>query len=121
MGGYLDILVEGKEKRVHLDHLHLEEDAGKLVHQTADGRLSGASHSFVDYNRGGMPLSEIVSKPEINSSAVAVAYITQIRQLARYLKVSDGEMDSAPLRVDVNVSSIKRRRKFRYESRNQKH
>ncbi|MGI6443180.1 MAG: Asp-tRNA(Asn)/Glu-tRNA(Gln) amidotransferase subunit GatB [Synergistaceae bacterium] len=107
MGGYLDILVEGKEKRVHLDHLHLEEDAGKLVHQTADGRLSGASHSFVDYNRGGMPLSEIVSKPEINSSAEAVAYITQIRQLARYLKVSDGEMESGSLRVDVNVSLSK--------------
>lgn len=107
MDGYVDILVEGKEKRVHLDHLHLEEDAGKLVHQTADGRLSGATHSFVDYNRGGMPLSEIVSKPEINSSSEAVAYITQIRQLARYLKVSDGEMESGSLRVDVNISLSK--------------
>ena len=59
-GGYLDIIADGKPKRVHLDHLHLEEDAGKLVHPTSDGRLSGAAYSLVDYNRGGMPLSEIV-------------------------------------------------------------
>ncbi|NLV82729.1 MAG: Asp-tRNA(Asn)/Glu-tRNA(Gln) amidotransferase subunit GatB [Synergistaceae bacterium] len=103
-GGYVDIIVEGKHKRVHLDHLHLEEDAGKLVHQTSDGRLSGAAHSFVDYNRGGMPLSEIVSQPDINSSAEAIAYVEQIRQLARYLKVSDGEMESGSLRADVNIS-----------------
>lgn len=103
-GGYLDIIAEGKKKRVHLDHLHLEEDAGKLVHPTADGRLSGAAYSLVDYNRGGMPLSEIVSLPEMNSPAEALAYIAQIRQLARYLDVSDGEMESGSLRVDVNVS-----------------
>lgn len=103
-GGYLDIIVNGKHKRVHLDHLHLEEDAGKLVHQTSDGRLSGAASSFVDYNRGGMPLSEIVSKPDMHSSAEVIAYITQIRQLARYMKVSDGEMESGSLRADVNIS-----------------
>ena len=103
-GGYLDIIADGKTKRVHLDHLHLEEDAGKLVHPTADGRLAGASYSFVDYNRGGMPLSEIVSMPDMNSAAEAVAYVMQIRQLARYLEVSDGEMESGSLRVDVNVS-----------------
>ena len=103
-GGYLDIIADGKKKRVHLDHLHLEEDAGKLVHPTSDGRLAGAAYSFVDYNRGGMPLSEIVSEPDMNSSAEAIAYITQIRQLARYLDVSDGEMESGSLRVDVNVS-----------------
>ncbi|MBQ9882316.1 MAG: Asp-tRNA(Asn)/Glu-tRNA(Gln) amidotransferase subunit GatB [Synergistes sp.] len=103
-GGYLDIIADGKKKRVHLDHLHLEEDAGKLVHPTADGRLSGAAYSLVDYNRGGTPLSEIVSMPDMNSPAEAIAYITQIRQLARYLDVSDGEMESGSLRVDVNVS-----------------
>ncbi|HAH68660.1 MAG TPA: Asp-tRNA(Asn)/Glu-tRNA(Gln) amidotransferase GatCAB subunit B, partial [Synergistaceae bacterium] len=88
--------------RVH--HLHLEEDAGKLVHPTSDGRLTGASYSLVDYNRGGMPLSEIVSEPDMNSAEEVLAYITQIRQLARYLEVSDGEMESGSLRVDVNVS-----------------
>ena len=103
-GGYLDIIADGKPKRVHLDHLHLEEDAGKLVHPTSDGRLSGAAYSLVDYNRGGMPLSEIVSMPDMNSPAEAIAYVTQIRQLARYLGASDGEMESGSLRVDVNVS-----------------
>lgn len=104
VGGYVDIIVEGEEKRVRLNHLHLEEDAGKLVHPTSDGRLAGASHSFVDYNRGGTPLSEIVSEPDMHSASEAIAYITQIRQLARYLNVSDGEMESGSLRVDVNVS-----------------
>ncbi len=103
-GGYVDIIADGRPKRVRLDHLHLEEDAGKLVHPTADGRLSGAAYSLVDYNRAGMPLSEIVSMPDMNSPAEAIAYITQIRQLARYLDVSDGEMESGSLRVDVNVS-----------------
>ncbi|MDD4159817.1 MAG: Asp-tRNA(Asn)/Glu-tRNA(Gln) amidotransferase subunit GatB [Synergistaceae bacterium] len=102
--GYVDIFAGGKEKRVRVHHLHLEEDAGKLVHPTSDGRLTGASYSLVDYNRGGMPLSEIVSEPDMNSAEEAIAYITQIRQLARYLDVSDGEMESGSLRVDVNVS-----------------
>ncbi|MEG1501838.1 MAG: Asp-tRNA(Asn)/Glu-tRNA(Gln) amidotransferase subunit GatB [Synergistaceae bacterium] len=104
LGGYVDIIVDGVSKRIRLNHLHLEEDAGKLVHPTSDGRLSGASYSLVDYNRGGTPLSEIVSEPDMNSAAEAIAYITQIRQLARYLGVSDGEMESGSLRVDVNVS-----------------
>jgi len=104
VGGYVDIIANGKPKRVRLDHLHLEEDAGKLVHPTSDGRLSGAAYSLVDYNRGGIPLSEIVSEPDINSPAEAVAYVMQIRQLARYLEVSDGEMENGSLRVDVNVS-----------------
>lgn len=104
VGGHVDIEAGGKEKRIRVNHLHLEEDAGKLVHPTADGRLTGASYSFVDYNRGGMPLSEIVSEPDMGSAEEAIAYITQIRQLARYLDVSDGEMESGSLRVDVNVS-----------------
>ncbi len=102
--GYVDIFTGGKEKRIRVHHLHLEEDAGKLVHPTSDGRLTGASYSLVDYNRGGMPLSEIVSEPDMNSAEEVLAYITQIRQLARYLEVSDGEMESGSLRVDVNVS-----------------
>lgn len=105
--GYVDIIAAGKEKRVRVHHLHLEEDAGKLVHPTSDGRLTGASYSLVDYNRGGMALSEIVSEPDMNSAEEVIAYITQIRQLARYLDVSDGEMESGSLRVDVNVSLTK--------------
>ena len=72
-GGYLDIVVDGEKRRIRLNHLHLEEDAGKLVHPTADGRLAGATHSFVDYNRGGTPLSEIVSEPDMHSAAEAIA------------------------------------------------
>jgi len=104
VGGYLDVEAEGKTKRIRIHHLHLEEDAGKLVHPTADGRLTGAAYSLVDYNRGGMALSEIVSEPDISSQAEAIAYVTRIRQLARYLGVSDGEMESGSLRVDVNIS-----------------
>lgn len=104
VGGYLDVIADGRPKRVRINHLHMEEDAGKLVHPTSDGRLTGAAYSFVDYNRGGMPLSEIVSEPDMNTPAEAVAYVMQIRQLARYLQVSDGEMESGSLRVDVNVS-----------------
>ncbi|MDR0765245.1 MAG: Asp-tRNA(Asn)/Glu-tRNA(Gln) amidotransferase subunit GatB [Synergistaceae bacterium] len=104
VGGYLDIEADGKPKRVRIHHLHLEEDAGKLVHPTADGRLTGASYSLVDYNRGGVPLSEIVSEPDISSPAEAKEYVARLRQLARYLDVSDGEMESGSLRVDANIS-----------------
>lgn len=103
-GGYIDIESEGAAKRVRIHHLHLEEDAGKLVHPTADGRLTGAAYSLVDYNRGGVPLSEIVSEPDMSSPAEARDYVTRLRQLARYLRVSDGEMESGSLRVDANIS-----------------
>ena len=104
VGGYLDIEAGGRAKRVRIHHLHLEEDAGKLVHPTADGRLTGAAYSLVDYNRGGVPLSEIVSEPDMSSPAEARDYVVRLRQLARYLDVSDGEMESGSLRVDANIS-----------------
>jgi aspartyl-tRNA(Asn)/glutamyl-tRNA(Gln) amidotransferase subunit B len=104
VGGYLDIESEGKPKRIRVHHLHLEEDAGKLVHPTTDGRLTGAAYSLVDYNRGGVPLSEIVSEPDMSSPAEARDYVVRLRQLARYLDVSDGEMESGSLRVDANIS-----------------
>ena len=104
VGGYLDIEADGKTKRVRIHHLHLEEDAGKLVHPTADGRLTGAAYSLVDYNRGGVPLSEILSEPDMSSPAEARDYVVRLRQLARYLDVSDGEMESGSLRVDANIS-----------------
>jgi aspartyl-tRNA(Asn)/glutamyl-tRNA(Gln) amidotransferase subunit B len=102
--GYLDIECGGKAKRVRIHHLHLEEDAGKLVHPTADGRLTGAAYSLVDYNRGGVPLAEVVSEPDMSSPAEAREYVMRLRQLARYLDVSDGEMESGSLRVDANIS-----------------
>ena len=102
--GYLDIETENGPKRVRIHHLHLEEDAGKLVHPTTDGRLTGAAYSLVDYNRGGVALSEIVSEPDMSTPAEAKEYVARLRQLARYLNVSDGEMESGSLRVDANVS-----------------
>lgn len=102
--GFIDIDSGGKTKRVRIHHLHLEEDAGKLVHPTADGRLTGAAYSLVDYNRGGVPLSEIVSEPDMSEPAEARDYVMKLRQLARYLNVSDGEMESGSLRVDANIS-----------------
>ncbi|MDR1886177.1 MAG: Asp-tRNA(Asn)/Glu-tRNA(Gln) amidotransferase subunit GatB [Synergistaceae bacterium] len=103
-GGYMDLEVGGAAKRVRVHHLHLEEDAGKLVHPTTDGRLTGAMYSLVDYNRGGVPLSEVVSEPDMSSPAEAREYVMRLRQLARYLDISDGEMESGSLRVDANIS-----------------
>ncbi|MDR1482685.1 MAG: Asp-tRNA(Asn)/Glu-tRNA(Gln) amidotransferase subunit GatB [Synergistaceae bacterium] len=102
--GYIDIEGEGGLKRIRVHHVHLEEDAGKLVHPTTDGRLTGAAYSLVDYNRGGVPLSEVVSEPDMSSPAEAKEYVSRLRQLARYLDVSDGEMESGSLRVDANIS-----------------
>lgn len=95
---------DGRPRRIRITRLHLEEDAGKLVHSAADGRLEGAALSFVDYNRGGVPLAEIVSEPDITSPGEAREYVARIRQTVRYLGVSDGDMERGSLRVDANVS-----------------
>lgn len=103
-GGSLPI-GDGKERRaIPITRLHLEEDAGKLVHSAADGRLGHSEYSMVDYNRGGVPLMEIVSEPEIATPAEAREYVARLRQLVRYLGVSDGDMEKGSLRVDANVS-----------------
>ena len=103
--GYVDVSTEeGGNYRIGITRLHLEEDAGKLVHEASDGRLVGADQSFVDYNRGGIPLAEIVSEPDIRSAAEAKEYVTRLRQLVRYLGVSDGDMEKGSLRVDANIS-----------------
>lgn len=103
--GFIELLGNsGERRRIGITRLHLEEDAGKLVHSAADGRLSGSSDSFVDYNRSGVPLAEIVSDPDIQSAAEARQYATRIRQLVRYLGVSNGDMESGSLRVDANIS-----------------
>ena len=95
---------EGSRKKIRINRLHLEEDAGKLVHSAADGRLKGAEYSMVDYNRGGMALAEIVSEPDLASPAEAREYASRIRQIVRYVEVSDGDMEKGSLRVDANIS-----------------
>jgi aspartyl-tRNA(Asn)/glutamyl-tRNA(Gln) amidotransferase subunit B len=102
--GWLDIMLgDGSTKRIGITRLHMEEDAGKLVHAGAE-RLSGSSHSLVDYNRTGVPLAEIVSEPDMRSGEEAAAYAQELRRILRYLGVCDGNMQEGSLRCDVNIS-----------------
>ncbi|MGE5656958.1 MAG: Asp-tRNA(Asn)/Glu-tRNA(Gln) amidotransferase subunit GatB [Actinomycetota bacterium] len=90
-------------KTIGITRLHMEEDAGKLVHGGSD-RLSGSTYSMVDYNRAGIPLVEIVSEPDIRSGVEAAEYAQELRRILRYLGVSDGNMQEGSLRCDVNIS-----------------
>lgn len=90
-------------KTIGITRLHMEEDAGKLVHAGSD-RLSGSTHSLVDFNRTGVPLLEIVSEPDLRSGQEAAEYAQSLRQLVRYLGISDGNMQEGSLRCDVNIS-----------------
>ncbi len=107
--GYLDVLVGGKTVRVGIERVHLEEDTGKSLHVGgATGRIHGAEYSLVDYNRAGIPLVEIVTKPVPGTGflapTVARAYVTELRDLLRSLDVSDVRMEEGSLRADVNTS-----------------
>ena len=101
----IEILKNGEpvRKRIGVTRLHMEEDAGKLVHG-GGGDLAAASYSLVDYNRAGVPLVEIVSEPDIRSGEEAAAYAEEIRRIIRYLGVGDGNMQEGSLRCDVNIS-----------------
>ena len=106
--GWIDVEVaeKGKEtyiKRIGIERLHMEEDAGKLVHAGSD-RLDGSTHSLVDYNRAGVALAEIVSQPDLRTGREASEYAAEIRRIMRYLGVSDGNMQEGSLRCDVNIS-----------------
>ncbi|BAY42487.1 glutamyl-tRNA(Gln) amidotransferase subunit B [Scytonema sp. HK-05] len=106
--GWLEIeLVDAEgnpvRKRIGITRLHMEEDAGKLVHAGSD-RLSGSTYSLVDYNRAGVPLVEIVSEPDLRSGQEAAEYAQELRRILRYLGVSDGNMQEGSLRCDVNIS-----------------
>jgi len=103
-GGSLVIETEAGRKKIGITRLHLEEDAGKLIHEAKGGRLAGSAGSLVDYNRAGVPLVEIVSEPDLGSPKEAREYVVRLRQLVRYLGISDGDMESGSLRVDANIS-----------------
>lgn len=90
-------------KKIGITRLHMEEDAGKLVHAGSD-RLSGSTYSLVDYNRAGVPLVEIVSEPDLRSGQEAAEYAQELRRILRYIGVSDGNMQEGSLRCDVNIS-----------------
>ncbi|GAB3564294.1 Asp-tRNA(Asn)/Glu-tRNA(Gln) amidotransferase subunit GatB [Amycolatopsis endophytica] len=108
--GYLDVtLDDGEIVRVDIERAHMEEDTGKSLHVGgATGRIHGAEHSLLDYNRAGVPLIEIVTKPIVGMGSrapeVARAYVTALRDLLRALDVSDVRMDQGSLRCDANVS-----------------
>lgn len=94
----------GNPKKIRVQHLHLEEDVGKLHHSASDGRLEGADSSYVDYNRAGLPLAEIVSEPDVSSAREAVEYVTSLRRRVRYSGASDVDLEKGMMRFDANVS-----------------
>jgi len=97
--GYLDIRLKNKEfKRIGITRIHLEEDAGKSIHDFHD------DDTLIDFNRCGVPLIEIVSEPDINSSEEAYQYLSKIRQTLVYLEINDGNLEEGSMRCDANVS-----------------
>ncbi len=107
--GFLDVAVGDRTVRVGIERVHLEEDTGKSLHVGGvTGRIHGAEYSLVDYNRAGIPLVEIVTKPvegtDVLAPEIARAYVTELRDLVRALGVSDVRMEEGSMRCDVNVS-----------------
>lgn len=100
LGGQLPIrLKDGSTKQVRIRHIHMEEDAGKSIHPE-----DNKSASYVDLNRAGTPLLEVVTEPDLRSAAEVEAFMSGLRQLVRYLEISDGNMQEGSLRCDVNIS-----------------
>ena len=98
-GGFIEIKAEdGKEKQIEITRIHMEEDAGKSIHDL------DPFHTLVDLNRAGVPLIEIVSEPEIRSSGEAYQYVLEVRKLVRYIGICDGNMEEGSLRCDANIS-----------------
>lgn len=98
IGGSVDVDVDGRLTKVRIHHIHLEEDAGKLIHPT------GAKYSLVDLNRAGTPLMEIVTEPDIRSPREASVFLQDLRSILRYLGISDANMEQGNLRCDANIS-----------------
>ncbi len=99
--GYLDILPAGGKKRIGVTRVHMEDDAGKSLH---DGFADSDRYTYVDLNRSGTPLIEIVSEPDMRAPDEAYAYLTEIKQVLEYIGVSDCDMEKGQLRCDANVS-----------------
>ena len=98
-GGALEIeLKDGSKKSVRIHHVHMEEDAGKTIHDQSD------HYSMVDLNRAGTPLLELVTEPDLSSGDEVLSFIAKLQQLVRYLDISDGDMEKGSLRCDVNIS-----------------
>ncbi len=103
--GWLEITDDkGNKKKIGVTRAHMEEDAGKLLHLTKTGQIGEARESLVDYNRGGVPLIEIVSEPDMRSPEEAYLYLTTLKSVLKYLDVSDCNMEEGSLRCDANCS-----------------
>ena len=102
VNGWVDIDVDGEKKRIRLTRIHMEEDAGKLVH--SGNTIKDSLTSDVDYNRTGVPLLEIVSEPDLRTATEAHTYMEKIKSIMEYIDVSNCRMEEGNLRADVNVS-----------------
>lgn len=102
--GFLEIVVNGEDRKIGITRIHMEEDAGKNIHESTSGGQGSGNYSFVDLNRTGVPLMEIVSEPDIRSPKEAAEYMKKLRELVRWIGVCDGDMEEGSLRCDANVS-----------------
>ena len=102
--GRFRFLTEDGAKTLGITRAHLEEDAAKLIHLGGEGRRANAEGSVVDFNRGGTPLLEIVTEPELHNGADAAAFLKQLRQTLVHLRITDGSMEQGSLRADANIS-----------------
>ncbi len=102
--GHLDVEVEGEMTRVGIERAHQEEDTGKSIHVGESGRIHAATETHLDFNRAGVPLVEIVSRPDIHSGVQARAYVQSLRQVVLALGVSDARLEEGSMRFDANIS-----------------
>ncbi len=102
--GYLDVTVDGETHRVGIERAHMEEDTGKSTHLGGGGRIHSAELTLLDFNRSGVPLVEIVTRPEIHSAAQARAYAQSLRSVVAELGVSDARLEEGSIRFDANIS-----------------
>jgi aspartyl-tRNA(Asn)/glutamyl-tRNA(Gln) amidotransferase subunit B len=102
IGGYVSIRTAEGEKNISLNRIHMEEDAGKSIHD------ADPDSTCVDYNRAGVPLVEIVTEPDIRSGDEAYAYLTELRKMVRYLEICDGNLEEGSMRCDANISVRKK-------------
>ncbi len=103
-GGFVDIEIDGKQKRIGIKRVHLEEDAGKSIH---DGMHDSDMKTYIDFNRSGVPLVEIVTEPDVRSPEEAYAYLMRIKSILLYIGVCNCNMEEGSLRCDVNVSVMR--------------
>ena len=103
LNGELEIIIEEATDYIQIERVHMEEDTGKSSH-SGSGRIESATSTALDFNRSGVPLVEIVTKPVITSSKQAVAYIEELRQLSIDLNISEGRLEKGNLRFDANIS-----------------